>query len=71
MRADMGRAGEGRARWKEQEMCHAIPTESFHHLQRLLDLCFPPWLHWQDEGIFIANTAKCGPAARSVPGMIN
>lgn len=31
--------------------------------------CFPPWLCGPDKGVFIANTANCGPAAR-VPGMI-
>ena len=38
---------------------------------QLLDLCFPLWLCRQDEGTFVANTAKCGPAAGSLPGMIN
>lgn len=38
---------------------------------RLLDLCFPLWLCRQDEGTFVANTAKCGPAAGSLPGMTN
>lgn len=50
--------------------CHSIPIESPHHLQRLLDHCFPPSLYRKDEGIFIVNTAKCGPVARSLPGMI-
>lgn len=63
MRADMERV-------ERTGNCPSIPIESPHLPQRLLDHCFPPSLYRKDEGIFIANTAKCGPASRSLPGII-